>query len=262
VKGTLYAVIPLLNEEGNIDSVMNALRQTTSSVGSDLLLKMIAVDDGSTDSTNELLRNCQKDLDLTVLVHDQNLGPGSAFATAFEHLADRLAERDWVVTMEGDSTSSDKTLLHMLQRRKEGYDVVLASPYAYGGGMIGVEFNRVFLSHCANALAKLLLGLRGIHTLSSFFRLYSSSAVKKLQASYGPRIIESTGFECMVEMLVKLVATGARISEVEMAVDWRQRKGRSKMRRFKAMRGYLRLLLVARKWMRSAGEQYWKPVVR
>jgi dolichol-phosphate mannosyltransferase len=256
----LYIIIPVLNEESNVARLAASLKHLRILVGDQLHCHALIVDDGSSDHTRLEFEKHADSLPLTILSHADNQGPGAAFATGFSHLAGKLRDGDWVATMEGDSTSRIDTLLHMLTRRHEGYDAVLASPYAYGGGITGVEYSRVFLSHCANALAKVILGLRGFHTLSSFYRIYSSSIVLRLQEHYGAGIIEFAGFECMVELLLKLVMIGARISEVEMSLDWSTRRGRSKMRLLKAMSGYLSLLRTGWKWRRNARNGIWRPL--
>jgi len=84
--------------------------------------------------------------------------------------------------------------------------------------------------------------------MSSFFRLYSAPVLKRLQARYGDGIVETPGFECMVELLAKLIEVDATISEVAMPLDGGQRLGKSKMRLLRTIRGYLRVFLVGRKW--------------
>ena len=257
---TLHIVVPVLNEENNVPELIRSFATIRNRLQPSFRVRLVVVDDGCTDRTVDCLERLRGDLELRILAHTRNLGPGAAFGTAFQHLAGKLAGPDWVATMEGDNTSAVECLLHMLKRREEGYEVVLASPYAYGGGLRGVESNRIWLSHAANALAKTVLGLRGLHTLSSFFRLYSAPVIGRLQSRYGPRIIEFAGFECMVELLLKLVLVEARISEVEVELDWSGRRGKSKMKRLKAIAGYLRLLSVGWRWRAEAGRRFWKPV--
>lgn len=258
----LYVVVPVLNEEGNVPILLESLRNLRDGIDAELDCRPIIVDDGSTDATLDRIEQHRGALQVITLSHKRNLGPGAAFNTAFQYLNAHLRESDWVVTMEGDNTSRIDTLLHMLRRRHEGYDVVLSSVYAYGGGIEGVETKRVFLSHCANAFSKLLLGLRGFHTLSSFFRLYSAVIIKRLQERFGPGIVEFQGFECMVELLLKLVLVQAKISEVEMRLDWSTRKGKSKMKICRALFGYMKLLYVCWSWRRAAREECWVPVKR
>jgi len=247
-KPVLYTVVPVFNEEPNVERLLASLAGLRDNVAGEMRCSPLIVNDGSTDATSRMLENQRGELAMTVLTHEHNMGPGAAFGTAFEHLGNLMTEDDWVVTMEGDNTSRIETLLQMLTRRKEGYDVVLASPYAYGGRIESVSASRLFLSHGANALARFALGLWGFHTLSSFFRLYSARILRQLQTRHGARIVEFDGFECMVELLLKLALAEARISEVELHLDWENRKGRSKLRLLPAILGYLKLLLIGKKW--------------
>ncbi len=98
------------------------------------------VDDGSTDNTGQSAQRLASDIDFILLSHSVNKGPGKAFATAFQYLAPKLSEKDWVVTMEGDNTSRLEILHQMITRTKEGYEVILASPYMYSGAIIQTTF--------------------------------------------------------------------------------------------------------------------------
>jgi dolichol-phosphate mannosyltransferase len=245
---TLFVLVPVLDEAPNIPRLLGNLARLAGDLRGEMECRAVFVDDGSTDGTGDRIRREAGSLPVDVLRHETNLGPGRAFATGFRHLAPRLADSDWVATMEGDNTSKVDRLRQMLVRRREGFEVVLASPYMYGGGLSNTSLLRLVLSHGANSLIKELLGIHGILTMSSFFRLYSAPVLKRLQARYGDGILETPGFECMVELLAKLIEAGATISEVAMPLDGSQRLGKSKMRLLRTIRGYLRLFLVGRKW--------------
>jgi len=244
----LFVMVPVLDEAPNIPRLIGDLSRLAGELRGEMECRAIFVDDGSADGTAERIRREAGPLPVEVLRHDANLGPGRAFATGFRHLGPLLADEDWVATMEGDNTSRVDTLRQMLVRRREGFEVVLASPYMYGGGLSNTNLLRLILSHGANSLIKELLGIHGILTMSSFFRLYSAPVLKRLQARYGDGILETPGFECMVELLAKLIQAGATISEVAMPLDGSQRLGKSKMKVMRTVRGYLRVLLVGRKW--------------
>jgi dolichol-phosphate mannosyltransferase len=198
------------------------------------------------------LQRIQK-MDLKILVHDVNRGPGAAFGTAFMSLEKILAPDDWVVTIEGDNTSRCELVKQMLTRTKEGFDVVLASPYMYGGGFSQTSFLRKFLSSGANLVVRDLLSIQGILTVSSFFRLYSGAALIRLQQVFGPAVLERTGFESMVEMIMKMTMLRLSISEVSMQLDSSLRKGKSKMKIIKTIRGYLSLWRSKKKWLEISG---------
>lgn len=244
----VYIVIPVFNEEENIARLFSDFRRLDEQFRDEFDLHFVLTDDGSTDATAARAEEASKNLRLSIIQSKTNEGPGHAFASAFEDLANDLGPDDWVVTMEGDNTSRCELLEQMFRRALEGYDVVLASPYMYGGGITNTTPHRVFISHMANVFVKEFLGIHGIFTMSSFYRLYHARTIRQLQHHYGPRIIETLGFECMIELLIKMINLNTRISEIPLVVDTSRRAGRSKMKIARTIWGYLRLSWKKRKW--------------
>ena len=250
----IYFIIPVFNEAENIATLFGSLKQLVLELEPEHNLHFILVNDGSSDGTREALTQQAGSLNLTVINHEVNKGPGRAFGTAFHHISTFIQGSDWVVTMEGDNTSRHELLQQMLTRTKEGYDVVLASPYLYGGGITNTSSFRVFLSHMANTFLREFLGIHGIATMSSFFRLYRGSVIQKLQAQYGTQIIERRGFESMIEQLLKMIYLEVKISEVAMLLDTSRRAGKSKMKILRTIRGYFSLWTEKNKWRPTLAE--------
>ena len=238
----LHVLLPALNEAGNIERVLADVRALGDA-------RVVLIDDGSTDGTGERAREAAGALDLEVIRHDKPRGPGLAFASGYGHLEGRLAADDLVLTLEADNTSRLELIPTMLRRVEEGSDVVLASPYMYGGGVVHTDPLRVALSHVANSFVKGGMGIRGIFTMSSFYRLRTAAAMTRLQDAYGPGVIERAGFECMVEELIKMMHLGLTISELPMVLDTSRREGRSKMKLVKTSRGYFAVYRLKRKWL-------------
>jgi dolichol-phosphate mannosyltransferase len=253
----LHVLVPVFNEAPNMPALCEAFRQLRGELGDRYAVRFMLVDDGSTDDTVGAARAGAGDLDLSVLRHEHNRGPGAAFATGFAALAGAMGADDWVITMEGDNTSRHELIRQMLARaRSEGFDAVFASPYMYGGGITQTSFLRKLLSGGANLIVKDLLDIQGILTVSSFFRLYRAATLARLQRAFGPGIVERTGFESMVEMVMKMTMMGITISEVAMVLDSSRRKGKSKMKILRTIRGYLALWRYKQGWLakaRSAG---------
>jgi dolichol-phosphate mannosyltransferase len=248
---SLYIVVPVLNEAPNLPRLFEGLRAATREiVGLDV--SVVLVDDGSTDGTGGLARELATGITLTVLTHESNRGPGYAFGTAFAHLAPRISSDDLVMTMEGDNTSRAELIAGMLKRSEEGHDAVFASPYMYGGGIRHTRPTRVILSHIANSFVKEFFGVRGILTVSSFFRLYRGSALRRLQACYGERIVERSGFESMVELVMKMTYLRMSISELPMVLDATLRAGESKLNTWRTAIGYVSLVSRKREWRERA----------
>jgi Glycosyltransferases involved in cell wall biogenesis len=241
-------VVPVFNEEPNIPTLFRGFSQLAGELSGRLAIQFVLVDDASSDGTVETARRECGALELAVLRHETNRGPGAAFASAFAWLAERLGESDWVITMEGDNTSRHQLIRQMFTRAAEGFDVVLASPYMYGGGFTQTSFMRKLLSSGANLVVKDLLDIQGILTVSSFFRLYRGAALLRLQAAFGPGIVERRGFESMVEMVMKMVMLRLAISEIAMQLDSSLRKGKSKMKVARTIVGYLSLWRCKARW--------------
>jgi len=238
---TLHVLVPVFNEAPNIPTLNEAFRALAAELSDRFRLSFIIVDDGSTDETVAVARREAAGLELTVLAHEVNKGPGAAFATGFTHLAGVMASDDWVITMEGDNTSRHELIRQMLTRSNEGFDAIFASPYMYGGGITQTSFIRKLLSGGANLIVKDLLDIQGILTVSSFFRLYRAATLRRMQSVFGPGIVERIGFESMVEMCMKMTMMGITISEVAMVLDSSRRKGKSKMKLLRTIMGYLAL---------------------
>lgn len=250
---SLYIVVPVFNEAPNLTRLFEGLRAAADEAAA-LDVYVLLVDDGSTDGTPDLAVEVANGLDVTVLAHERNHGPGHAFGTAFEYLASRLGPQDLVLTMEGDNTSRTELIAWMLRRIEEGHDAVFASPYMYGGGILHTRPTRVLLSHIANTFVKEFFGVHGLLTVSSFFRLYRGDSLRRLQACYGDRILERDGFESMIELVMKMMYLRLSISELPMVLDTTRRAGRSKMNPTRTAMGYLALLGYKGAWQRRAAE--------
>ena len=242
----LHIVIPVYNEEPNVDGLLEGVRGRLDPLG--VRYRIVMVDDGSTDRTAEKCRQASRpESPIVVVEHGVNRGPGAAFLTGFLAVLKGADPLDIVVTMEGDRTSDEGILTRLLHRIwAEGDHLVLASCYMYGGGIKGTQMHRVGLSHIANGLIKKTLGLSGLSTLSSFYRAYQVSALQAMRARWGDGFIKSHGFECMVEILYRAAQLRLRVSEVPMVLDGGRRAGKSKMRVVKTSLAYLRLIAMAR----------------
>lgn len=247
----LFVLVPVFNEAENLAHLFSSFQSLALDLQQfqDIRVHIVLMDDGSRDNTGDKARALAGNMPFTLLTHSSNQGPGKAFATGFTFLPSQLEDTDWVLTIEGDNTSRIELIRQMFIRTREGYDVVLASPYMYGGGIANTSMLRTALSHIANAFVKELLGIHGILTMSSFFRLYRGSVIRKLQKHYGPAILERNGFESMIELLLKMLYLQTTISEVPMLLDTSRRKGKSKMKILKTIYGYLTLWKDKGKWI-------------
>lgn len=116
----ISVVIPLFNEEENVDHIYNRL--TTSSKSWKENYEIIFVDDGSFDDTLLLLRKiCDKDPHIKAIKLSRNFGHQAAISAGIKY-----AEGDAVVIMDGDLQDPPEELQRFLEKWREGYHVVFA----------------------------------------------------------------------------------------------------------------------------------------
>ncbi len=114
----ISVVIPAYNEEENIPILYEKLKEVLETIGEDY--EIIVVDDGSTDGTYRVLKElASEDQRLKVIRFRRNYGQTSAMYAGFQH-----AGGDVVITMDADLQNDPEDIPLLLQKIKEGYDVV------------------------------------------------------------------------------------------------------------------------------------------
>ena len=98
----------------------------------------------------------------------------------------------------------------------------------------------------ATALFRVAGGLREFHQVTPLYRAYRISAVRRAAELYGEHLITETGFAVNVELLLKVRASGARVTEVPTTLDWSRRQGDSTMPIRATAVAYARLILASR----------------
>lgn len=237
----IYFLVPTYNEEANIPE----LAKNFLSVELEDEKFFVFVDDNSSDNTIDVIEKSFSGHALKVISKKENKGPGDSFNQGFEWILEHSeSENDKIVTLEADNTSDITILPTMVMLSKHGFDFVLASVYAQGGGFGKTSFIRKFLSFGANFMFRFMYDVK-VLTLSSFYRTYSISSVKRIKNKYNT-IISEAGFVCMLEILLKGIKTEASVIEVPMMLKSENRKGKSKMKVFRTMKAYIRFLFFTR----------------
>lgn len=233
-----YFLIPVFNEESNLASLLDNLHSAIPSYKK----FYVFVDDGSTDNSVSFLKQISSPDSSVILGDGNNHGPGHAFNIGFEWILKHSQnEQDKIITLESDNTSSLGILEKMMFISSTGFDLVLASVYAQGGGFDKTSVLRKFISFCANMMFRLIFDIK-VLTLSSFYRVYTVALIKKLKDKY-VTIIAEKGFIAMVEILLKAIRVNAAIIEVPMTLYSSKRKGKSKMKILKTSIQYLRFIV-------------------
>lgn len=64
---------------------------------------------------------------------------------------------------------------------------------------------------------------------------------------YKGKLVKSSGFECMVEILGRCSKAGVRVAEYPLVLEYDQKESPSKMKVLKTIMGYFRLWVKIRK---------------
>ncbi len=118
VEVELSVVIPIYNEEENIQALHEELREVLEGIGRSW--EVIFVDDGSSDRSLELLEALARDDDHVVVVSfRRNFGQTAAMAAGFDYACGEI-----IITMDGDLQNDPHDIPKFLEKMDQGYDLV------------------------------------------------------------------------------------------------------------------------------------------
>jgi dolichol-phosphate mannosyltransferase len=114
----LSVVVPCMNEEEVLAETNRRLLTVLQQMG--IEFELIYIDDGSSDSTPELLRGFQtRDTRIRVIQFSRNFGHQMAITAGLEH-----ASGDTVVIIDADLQDPPEVIAQFYQKWLDGYDVV------------------------------------------------------------------------------------------------------------------------------------------
>ena len=115
---TISIVVPVFNEEDNIEHFYDSVCQVMKPLGYEF--ELIYVDDGSKDRSREILRSLEKqDERVQSIFLARNSGHQLALTCGLDH-----ADGDAVITMDGDMQHPPELIPVLLEKWEQGYEVV------------------------------------------------------------------------------------------------------------------------------------------
>ncbi|MDN5512156.1 glycosyltransferase family 2 protein [Acinetobacter sp.] len=113
----LCCVVPAHNEAENLKNFIPALSKMLKQ--ENIRFEIIVIDDGSKDSTIEVLQGLQKDYPLRVLEFSRNFGKEAALYAGLDHV-----DADLALLIDADFQHPINVIPTMLSLWKEGYEMV------------------------------------------------------------------------------------------------------------------------------------------
>lgn len=193
----LLIVIPAYNEEENIERVVKNLEMNYPQ------FDYIVVNDGSKDNTAKICReNGFHLLDLPV-----NLGLAGAFQAGLKYAYQK--GYPYAIQFDGDGQHRPEYIQPMLDKMKEGYDIVVGSRFVTEKKPFSM---RMLGSNLIEGALRLTTGAV-LHDPTSGMRMFSRSMIQEfaLSLNYGPE----------PDTISYLIRNGAKVAEVQVKMDER-----------------------------------------
>jgi dolichol-phosphate mannosyltransferase len=240
----IWAVLPAFNEEAALEKLLTRLDATMRAHGGDY--RLLVVDDGSRDGTAAILDRLRSAVRLDVITHPINRGLGETERDGFEFVASRCGPDDVIVRVEGDDTHDPEYIFSLIARLDAGADVVNTSRFQAGGGQLGVDGYRAFISRCANLFMQSVFPIENVRDYSCGFRAYRARVIQDALRIFGDNFIQlrGLGFTSTLEMIVKLNLLGCRFAEVPFVLRYDKKRSPSKMVSSTTTLGYLLMALL------------------
>lgn len=187
--------IPVFNEERYLRRVLEQV--------SLLAPHILVIDDGSTDSTPDILREFPR---IHVITHLENRGYGKSLADAFA-FAQRM-DFDWLITMDCDEQHDPSKIAHFLAAAKmDNADIISGTRYPHGfRDGDAAPADRREINQRITAMLNARLGLRLTDAFCGFkaYRVASLSAFD----------ITVPGYEMPMQFWVQAARAKLRIREL------------------------------------------------
>lgn len=119
-KSTISIVIPIFNEEENLSILIHRLTKVLVEITKNY--EIIFVNDGSKDNSLQFLRSlAQEDKRIRIIDLSRNFGHQIAFAAGIQY-----ARGNVIIMMDGDLQDPPEFIPQLLNKWREGYEVVYA----------------------------------------------------------------------------------------------------------------------------------------
>ena len=239
--GRINLGLPAYNEEIALPRLLTRIESLAQS--SQLAITVVVYNDGSTDRTAAIASQWPQRVPLVLLDGKVNKGLGAGLRALIDYAVNTGAADDVLVIMDCDDTHDAAQIPQMLVAMTNGADVVIASRFQSGATVRGVPLLRRLMALGAVILFKLIHPVRNVWDYTCGYRAYRIGLLQTAAARFPGHLVEEAGFACMVEVLLKLNASGARCAEVPLHLRYDLKPTASKMAVSSNMRRLLALLV-------------------
>jgi len=236
-----WIVLPAYNEELSLPSLLDRIAVAMEEAG--YPYRVVVVDDGSGDSTASIAEKYAQRIPLLLERHPANMGLGATIRDGMLRAITDSNPSDIIITMDADNSHNPELIPRMGRLIREGNDVVIASRYQHGSTIRGVSLLRRVLSYGAGMLFRMVFPIPGVRDYTCGYRAYRASALKQAVRHYKQEMFNQAGFQCMVDILLKMRLLDFIFTEVPMILRYDMKEGASKMKVARTIKNTLFLMV-------------------
>ena len=161
-------VIPIYNEEANIDKLTESILTALS----DIEYEVLFINDGSTDnSEKEIQEKIKSNSHIKLINLRRNYGQTAAMQAGFDHSKGNI-----VIPMDGDLQNDPKDIPMLIEKINEGYDVVSG----WRKIRSDKKFTRIIPSKIANMLISKISGIH-LHDYGCTLKAYRKDILNDIK---------------------------------------------------------------------------------
>ncbi len=204
----LSIIIPARNEEKSIVITVNDIIKSLSSENIDH--EILVVNDGSTDGTEEVLKQLVKIYPSLCYVNNTGQhGFGLAIRKGLE-----CFQGDALAIIMADGSDSPSDIIQYYRKLEEGYECVFGSRFIAGSRIHDYPPHKLILNRIANLFIKVLFRLK-LNDTTNAFKCYRREVINGIQP------ILSHHFNLTVELPLKSIIRG--YSYAIIPITWTNR---------------------------------------
>lgn len=170
IKVDISIVVPVFNERESLKPLFIELKENLEKLP--YSWEVVFVDDGSFDGSVEVLKEMREhEPRVGIVQFRRNFGQTAAFSAGFDY-----AHGDIIITMDADMQNDPADIGHIIEKLKEGYDIVSGWRYDRQDKWL----SRKLPSKIANKLISRLTGVR-LHDYGCTLKAYRREVIKNLR---------------------------------------------------------------------------------
>lgn len=216
-------IIPAYNEENAIIETINTIVSVCKSV-SISTYEIIVIDDGSTDRTADMLKQC----DVKIIQHPHNIGYGRSLKDGI-----KAANYDTIIITDADCTYPFDEMPALLTEYEKGFDMVV-------GARTGKHYRESWIKSPLRRILRFIVEFaaeRKIPDINSGLRIFSKQKVMPMLS----RLCNTFSFT--TSMTLGFMMSGFFVKYIE--IPYHQRNGKTKVKLVKDSLRTLQYILQA-----------------